>query len=355
MSLEYGIHFTEVSHVTANSSGGSGAPEWVHLLPAGQFSGRDGRGPYRVDDPQKVVRASMEYAAGADMVIDYDHGTNYSPGTDNDAAGWIKELEARDDGIWGRVEWTKAAAGKIAAKERRYVSPVFMHAKDGRVAYITHAGLVNNPNLLLTALNSATTQPPTKGDEAPMDLKELAKAMGLPEDSTLEQITAHAAKMKKSADEAAAAHAAQIAEIGKAVGADEGTDADGLITAINSLRQEQAQEPDPSKFVPMAEYQKLATSVHSLQAGEKQRQAEAFVAAHAKKVSPAMKDHIMSLHQSDPKAAKALVEAMPILVHDGQVPDGEPPGEDGVRQSAHSSRVAAMFGNSDDDLKKYGG
>lgn len=43
------------------------APDWVQLLPLGKFSGRDGRGPYRIADlaaAQKIVAATLERAGG---------------------------------------------------------------------------------------------------------------------------------------------------------------------------------------------------------------------------------------------------------------------------------------------------
>ena len=49
------------------------APEWIHLLPSGAFSGRDGRGPYRLTDPDAVIAATREWFRGADMPVDYNH------------------------------------------------------------------------------------------------------------------------------------------------------------------------------------------------------------------------------------------------------------------------------------------
>ncbi len=39
------------------------------------------------------------------------------------AAGWIKRLEARPDGIWAAVAWTEAAQARIRAGEYRYITP----------------------------------------------------------------------------------------------------------------------------------------------------------------------------------------------------------------------------------------
>ncbi len=68
------------------------APQWVQLLPAGTFTGRDGAGPYSLDDPQAVIDATLAAAAGADLPIDYDHQILWSRnnGQPAIAGGWLK-------------------------------------------------------------------------------------------------------------------------------------------------------------------------------------------------------------------------------------------------------------------------
>lgn len=133
-------------------------PDSVLLLPAGAFYGRDGRGPWRVADPQAVIAASRLLAAGADLVIDYDHQSDFAAvsgtGGRAPAAGWITGLSmAPDGGIRARVSWTPAARRAIAAREYRFLSPVFAHDAAGRVIRLLRAGLTNTPNLALPALN----------------------------------------------------------------------------------------------------------------------------------------------------------------------------------------------------------
>jgi phage I-like protein len=127
------------------------APALVQLLPAGTFSGRDGRGPYRLD-VQSVLSEFSKW--GMPLAIDFEHQAIHAPENGNPApaAGWISQLENKPSGIWGRVEWTAKASAMLAAKEYRYLSPVFDHAKDGTVARLIGAGLTNNPNLYLTAI-----------------------------------------------------------------------------------------------------------------------------------------------------------------------------------------------------------
>ncbi|WP_459987377.1 phage protease [Komagataeibacter kakiaceti] len=46
--------------------------------------------------------------------------------------GWITELQARDDGIWGRVEWNASGHSAMDNKSYRGVSPVFDHDAQGK-------------------------------------------------------------------------------------------------------------------------------------------------------------------------------------------------------------------------------
>ena len=131
--------------------------------PAGRFEARDGRGPWRVSDPGGVVEASRRYAGTRLMPVDYEHQTEYAPsnGKSAPAAGWIKGMQVRADGIWGLVAWTRQALAHLAAKEYRDLSPVFNFTPAGEVTRILRAALTNNPALdQLTALARAGTLMP---------------------------------------------------------------------------------------------------------------------------------------------------------------------------------------------------
>ena len=92
------------------------APAWVHLLPSGATTARDGR-RFILAEPEAVIAA---FEAGRiDLPVDYEHQADKPVNRANGpvpAAGWIKALEARADGLWGRVEWTATAARMIGAK-----------------------------------------------------------------------------------------------------------------------------------------------------------------------------------------------------------------------------------------------
>lgn len=128
-------------------------PDMVQLLPPGEFSGRDGRGPFRADTPA-ILQAFTKW--GMPLAIDYEHQSLFSKdnGAPAPAAGWVERLIANSNGLWGKVDWTESARQKIAQGEYRYLSPVFDYQPGGSIFRIISAGLTNSPNLFLTAFNS---------------------------------------------------------------------------------------------------------------------------------------------------------------------------------------------------------
>ena len=150
-------------------------PEWVQLLPAGpEIAGRDGRA-WRLSDPAALVDAFARN--GAALPIDWEHAQDVAApeGREAPAAAWIEAVEARADGVWGRVAWTERGAQSVRNREYRYLSPVFTYRPDtGGIERLLGAALVNRPNLHLRALNT---------EDHTMD-KALLAALGLPETAT---------------------------------------------------------------------------------------------------------------------------------------------------------------------------
>ncbi|WP_202967145.1 phage protease [Candidatus Williamhamiltonella defendens] len=93
----------------------------------------------------------------ADLPIDIEHATELKAprGDPAPAVGWIKGLEVRDGGaVWGWVEWNPQGRSLMEEKSYRYLSPVFtFDTKTKRILQLYSAGLTNQPNLHLTALN----------------------------------------------------------------------------------------------------------------------------------------------------------------------------------------------------------
>jgi phage I-like protein len=235
------------------------APQWVHLLPGGMIQGRDGR-RFVLDDPSGVIAASSD---GADLPIDYEHQADdpkarLAPGGIK-AAGWIKRLELRADGIWGLVEWTETARNMIEAREYRYLSPVFNHFEDGKIIKLLGAGLVHRPNLALKALSS---------------------------------------------QQGAMTERATLARIALALGLSEAADVGTILTAVNSLKA-----PDPARYVPVEALADLLKERHQTKAMMSQQAAEAKVekACGEGYITPAMRSWALSLCRQDPASFDAFL------------------------------------------------
>jgi hypothetical protein len=143
-------------HAMPNTTG-SDTPRWIDLIPAGTFTGRDGRGPYKNEHPETLIAATRAEGLTAGLPIDFDHATDLgaSLGLPAPAAGWIRDFRIVNGVIQGWVEWTAQGAKAVASKAYRYISPVFAYDNSGNIQQILRAALTNNPNLHLTALASA--------------------------------------------------------------------------------------------------------------------------------------------------------------------------------------------------------
>ena len=128
----------------------------LRILPAGKFRARDRR-PLGSEcwsltdaDASSILKA----AAGRkdDFLIDYDHQSLSARESGNPApaAGWFKRLEWRPgDGLFmAGISWTDKARELIAAREYRYLSPVFSYTKDGTVKDVFNVALTNSPALI---------------------------------------------------------------------------------------------------------------------------------------------------------------------------------------------------------------
>jgi len=136
----------EAQVITALEAQAGRVPEWVRLLPLGEVPLGDDREPLWVDEAALAAMVAHFEERGLDLVVDYEHQT--LSGRKAPAAGWIKELEARADGLWARLEWTETARRHLAAREYRYFSPVLrLEDKTRRPLALLHAALTNTPAL----------------------------------------------------------------------------------------------------------------------------------------------------------------------------------------------------------------
>lgn len=299
-------------------------PDEVQLIPSGHIIGRDGRN-FVLQNVDEVIDNSIQRfnpsgkSQELDLVIDYEHQTELSEknGAPAPAAGWIKRLFAKEDGLWGKIEWTKKAAEHITNKEYRYLSPVFLHDKQGNISKLLNAGLTNVPNLELKAFNSTNYNE----EENKVDLlKQLCILLGLSENSSEEDVVKAIEALKASCNnddpeadpntttaEAAAALENALKKIAETVGADT-TDAEAIIEAMNK------QVTNPAKFVPMEQYMALNKRLTTLESNMSEEKALTAVnkAIAEGCLPPAMKTNALAIYkQMGEKAYNDFVSKFP--------------------------------------------
>ena len=238
-------------------------PEWVHLLPLGQITGRDGR-TYTLSNPDTLL-AAFEMG-NIDLPIDFEHQSEtYKDKRTGPipVAGWIKELKIQSDGVWGRVEWTREAHNMIQTRQYRYISPVMNYLKGGEVVRLKSAALVHHPNLELTALSSEEETM----DEERSFLHELAKMLGLAD----------------------------------------GASKDEILKAVKAIKDD---TPDPAKYVPIEAMQSVMEQSRTAVIGVAEDRAEAKVSMAMEKghISPAMKDWALALCTQDEASFDSFIE-----------------------------------------------
>lgn len=340
------------SHATSLLVSESGAPEWMQLFPSGTFSGRDGRGPYTCD-PATVVARTREHNGPVDIPVDYDHQLEYATqnGQPALAAGWITELAARQDGVWGRVEWTEKGKAHVAAREYRYVSPVYYYTQEsGEIQAIESVALTNIPNL--TGLKALAAKGPglnTATGEIPMSsLKNIASVLGVTEAEPTEASVEAAARRVMSEVGIMKAAMSVMAEAAKA---DDKTPG-GIAKAVQAVAV-RAANPDVSKYVPVETFNAVNTELGTLKAAQSLALVEQGKAEG--KISPALEGWAKAAAASDPEAFKKFLEAAPDLrpgVKAAQSATATPPEGASSGLDATAKAICRAMGLSEDDYKK---
>ncbi len=291
-------------------------PEWINLLPAGPVRTMDGRGPYSVASMAALIAASLP--AGQKLALDENHATDKGGaalGMPAPARGWIVALEARDDGLWGKVEWTGPGRQLMADKAYSGVSPVIAHTAGKQIVRLLRASLTNTPNLQgLVSLHS---------EEETMDWKaKLIELLGL--DGSADDAAIEAALMAKMT-----AMAAQ-----------------SQVGGLNLLEH-------PTVIALQSELTSATAQIKALTDGQARKDATTFVDAAIREGRAGLKplrDEYIALHMQDPALAEKMIGGMVKLtgstITDNVLDDR---GERGL--AAEDRQVMALFGVSEEDYK----
>jgi phage I-like protein len=287
----------------------------VMLLPYGEYYGRDGRGPYVLQDKaqaEEVIAATRAFNKSQDFLFNYDHQSEYSAvqgvGGKAPAAGWIKldTLEAGDDGIYGEVDWTPAAETALQAREYRYHSPHFrVSPQTRRVTRLVNAGLTNSPNLDLPALASQQSDEPTGEPMTMIALASLAAALSLPATAVEADVLTAIDGLKEKADAGEKVLASARTTLGLAA------DADGESVLAAVAQAKEAGDPDPTKFVPIDALKEVRAELATIR--EEKVLAMVDQAVAAGKLTPAQKDWATKLGKRDVGELMSFFGSAPVF------------------------------------------
>lgn len=331
----------------------------TQLLPAGEFTGRDGR-PGKgltwklTDEKGRALAAKLNARhAKTKFNLDYEHQAMLAEqnGQPAPASGWATKFEWRDgQGLFSvGTQWTARAKLMIEAGEYLYISPVIVYdKKTGEVLDVFNASLVSNPDLLdmnpvaqerVARLNASFSTDPEIDSMNPV-LKALLKALGLADDATEQQATAALASLQQARsdltamlkslgvaetatrDQATAALATltqartDLTSMLKSLGVPETTDTAAATTAIAALRAKSgggSGEPDPTKWVSLDRFNQLNTEVAALKASGVNREVDELIAqATAEgKCAGVVADVWRDVGKKDIAQLRALIEKTP--------------------------------------------
>lgn len=332
----------------------SGVPTEIKILPLGRVHSQ--KGDFDVDDESMELIRKQFKERKLDLVIDYEHQTLSD--VQAPAGGWIKELYKGEDAVIAKVEWTPRAVEYLKNKEYRYLSPVVVVRKRDQKAMAIHSvALTNTPAIdgMFAIVNSLDIEDILEGGNT-MDLKELAKTLGLPETATEEEI-------KKAVTEAAKA-AEQLKELetkqpGDGKSGDEGQEgevvANSTILSMLGLKK-------------TARTEDVAASIMALKAGGADTQAEVAVlkerlqerdaqeavekALKAGKITAAQTEWAKEYALKDMDGFKGFVDKAPVVVPQGKLGLKDAPATSGYSDDV-DVEILKNCGIDPEDAKKY--
>lgn len=335
----------------------SGVPTEIKILPLGRVHSQ--KGDFNVDEESFELIRKQFKDRKLDLVIDYEHQTLSD--VQAPAGGWIKELYKGEDAIIAKVEWTAKATEYLKNKEYRYLSPVVLVRKRDQKATAIHSvALTNTPAIdgMFALVNSLDIEDISEGGNI-MDLKELAKALGLPETATEEEI-------KKAVEDAAKA-AERLKEMEEKKPEDK--------PGEGGKPQEVAEVVANSTILSMlglkegAKTEDVAASIMALKTGTPDTQAELLAlkqrmqerdadeevqkALKAGKITAAQSGWAKSYALKDMDGFKGFVEKAPVVVPPGKLELKDAPAAPGSDEV--DVAILKNMGVSMEDVKKYGG
>lgn len=345
-TTEIRIHASTASAITLDAEGKP--PREIQLFPFGTVNARDGRGPWVLADEahaREVIAATQALHAPTDMMVDYDHQAVFAIGEGKggkaEASAWINvsTLTIKPDGIWASVEWTAAAAAKLADRAYRYLSPYFGSDKTtGRITRFFNVGLVNQPAIREIAaaasvdLNPGTIQP----------MKTILTALGLKEDATEAEACASIAALTQ-----AASSAEHLTAAGTALGLKPEATGEEVVAAATAAV---AGKVDMTKFVPIETHQAATAQLKVI--NDERAAAAVDKAIEGGKLAPANRQWGLDQFAKDEAAFAAFVQGQPAILSTGGSKTAGKVDGDKPSLTDEDRQACAALGLSEDDFLK---
>ncbi|ELG4772762.1 phage protease [Salmonella enterica] len=324
----------------------------VRIFPAGEFRSNDGRPK---ECPAWVMNAACAQrliAAAAskktDYSFDYEHQTlrAVTNGKPAPASAWFKSLEwVEGDGLYAvDVNWTAAASQMIAAREYRYLSPMFdYHPVTGEVGQLINVALTNLPALeeldegVIAAASRLAATSSTFPENTAMDeeqiaylLSQLRWILNLPETSTAADIKTELEKIITAISGGQGMAAASVDLLAMLTTA---ADRDARIAEQAAKIADLSQRVyDPAKFVPVAALSQVQAQYAQTITESGSQEVEQLITAALsdRRLLPGeLETWARDLGQKDPAALKAYLEKAPPMAALNRMQTQEVPGAPG--------------------------
>jgi phage I-like protein len=302
---------------TAEQAQGGMLPEWIRVLPLGKVELADNREPLEVDQASLDAMVTAFQSQGVDLVIDYEHQS--LQGERAPAAGWIKNLEARADGLWARVEWTPQAQEYLRQREYRYFSPVLrLDPETRKPLSLMHLGLTNVPAikhlppLVAKWGGDVAVTAPTEGVR-PAAVKRAGEVVQLRKILDLGPEAGHDAVCRKTLE--------GFRLLGAELDLPAAATWSNCLGAVQTLKAAAAGAGELQQKV-------LALTTRLTEENASRTVREALKAG---KISPAQKEWALEYYRRDPEGFRVYVSGAPQMVPAGaelQLEQGEPGAQD---------------------------
>lgn len=177
---------------------------WVQISPYGSFKHIKGLQIFDRSDAEMICNQFHSASAigvrvlGIPFYVGHPDVREFEAKyPDRRAYGRIKTLEARDSGLFANVKWSQAGKDLIESEAYHGQSVNWRIKQNARgelhPIFIKSVGFTNDPNIPVEPITAANEK-----QENIMDKKLIAKALGLSEDSTEEQIITAANESQKN-------------------------------------------------------------------------------------------------------------------------------------------------------------